>query len=126
VIYLCKNYISQLKSINMKPLTTISSLLFILFLFSAETTSAQIQVRIGVPRPRVVVIERPPCPGHDYVWVEGHYVYDSYTRRDIWIAGQWEYVEPRYESRREERHHGHGRGHDKYKGRDRFEKRYRD
>ncbi len=116
----------------MKQLTTISSLLFILFLFSSENTFAQIQVQIGVPRPRVVVVERPPCPGRDYVWIEGHYVYDNYTRRDVWIPGQWEYVAPRYVSRRYEREeHRHGRGHDRDdrghdRGRDRFEKRYRD
>ena len=99
----------------MKQLTTIFSLLFILF--SSLAASAQIQVRIGVPRPqpRVVVVERPSCPGHDYVWVEGHYVYDSYTRRDVWIAGQWAYVEPpRYERGR-----GHKYGHRKHGNRDR-------
>ena len=81
----------------MKHLTTISSLLFFISLFSIRTASAQlVEVRIGVPppRPRVVVVERPICPGRDYDWVEGHYVYDSYSRRDVWIPGQWVYVAP--------------------------------
>ena len=51
----------------MKQLTTIFSLLFILSLISVQNIAAQVQVRIGVPPPRVVVIERPVCPGRDYV-----------------------------------------------------------
>jgi hypothetical protein len=104
-----------LKTFNMRHLTTFTSLLFTLFLFSAQTTSAQIEIRIGAPRPPrpVVVVERPPCPGRDYVWVEGHYVYDRYTRQNIWIAGQWEYIEPRYVSRS----HGHKHKHDRRKER---------
>ncbi len=106
---------SQFNTFKMKHLTTISSLLFIISLFSIQTASAQlVEVRIGVPppRPRVVVVERPVCPGPDYAWVEGHYVYDSYARRDVWIPGQWVYVTPpcpptRYE--RKKHHHGHGR-----------------
>ena len=115
----------------MKHSTTISSLLFILFLLSVQSADAQIQVRIGVPPPRVVVVERSPCPGRDYVWIEGHYVYDRYTRRDVWIPGEWEYIEPRYSRRfeKEDRHRGHGRGHDRdrddRRGR-RDEGRYRD
>lgn len=96
----------------MKHLTTFSSLLFIAFLFSTQNSSAQIQVRIGLPPRPVVIVERPHCPGPDYAWVEGHWVYDSYTRRDVWIPSQWVYVEPRCPPRRyerEERHHGHGR-----------------
>lgn len=118
-LYLCQNN-SLLNTFNMRYVTTISSLLFILFLFSNQTASAQIQVRIGVPPPsrRVVVVERPPCPGRDYAWIEGHYVYDSYTRRDVWIPGQWEYVQPRYEQRGRGR--GHGRGHERRNERDRY------
>ena len=45
------------------------------------------------------------------MWVEGHWVYDNYTRQDVWIPGQWVYVAPppprRYE--RDDHHHGHGR-----------------
>lgn len=105
----------------MRYVTTITSLLFILFLFSSQMTSAQIQVRIGVPPPRqVVVVERPPCPGRDYAWIEGHYVYDSYTRRDVWIPGQWEYVQPRYI----QRGHGHRHGHERREERERYYGRY--
>lgn len=98
----------------MKHVTTIASLLFFISLISIQTASAQlVEVRIGVPppRPRVVVVERPVCPSPDHVWVEGHRVYDSYTRRDVWIPGQWEYIAPppprRYE--RDDHRHGHGR-----------------
>ncbi len=98
----------------MKHVTTIVSLLFFISLFSLQSVSAQlVEVRIGVPppRPRVVVVERPVCPSPDHVWVEGHWVYDSYTRRDVWIPGQWEYIAPppprRYE--RDDHRHGHGR-----------------
>lgn len=99
----------------MKQLTTIFSLLFILSLISVQNIAAQVQVRIGVPPPRAVVIERPVCPGRDYVWVDGHYIYDRYTRRDVWIPGQWEYIAPRRNDRRferEDRHRGHGRSHE--------------
>ena len=99
----------------MKHLTTIFSFLFFLSAFFVQTASAQlVQVRIGVPPPprQVVVVERPVCPGRDYVWIEGHYVYDNYTRRDVWIPGQWEYIAPR--------HHGNKHGHDEhYRGRGR-------
>ncbi len=99
----------------MKHVTTIVSLLFFISLFSLQSVSAQlVEVRIGVPppRPRVVVVERPVCPSPDHVWVEGHWVYDSYTRRDVWISGQWEYIAPPPPPRRYERddyHHGRGR-----------------
>ncbi|MBL7815226.1 MAG: YXWGXW repeat-containing protein [Saprospiraceae bacterium] len=97
----------------MKHLTTVLNSLFFLCFFFVQNVSAQlVQVRIGAPPPpRVVVVERPPCPGRDYVWVEGHYVYDRYTRRDVWIPGQWEYAPPRCDSRGNDRHH-HGRGRD--------------
>jgi hypothetical protein len=111
----------------MRHVTTISSLLFILFLCSTQTVSAQlVQVRIGLPRPepRVVVVERPPCPSHDHVWVEGHYVYDSYTRRDVWIPGQWAYVAPRCEPREHSHERGHAYGHRKNKDKDRDRDRY--
>ncbi len=100
----------------MKHVTTITSLLFFISLFSIQTVSAQlVEVRIGVPppRPRVVIVERPVCPSTNHVWVEGHWVYDDYTRQDVWIPGQWVYVAPppprRYE--RDDHHQGHGRDH---------------
>ncbi len=93
----------------MKHLTTIACLLFFVSMFSVQLVSAQlVQVRIGLPPPPVVVIERPACPSPDHVWVEGHWVYDSYTHRDIWIPGQWEYIAPRRYNQ-DDHHHGHGR-----------------
>ena len=115
----------------MTHVTKISSLLFFISLFSIQTASAQlVQVRIGVPplRPRVVVVERPVCPSPDHVWVEGHYVYDSYSRRDVWIPGQWVYVAPPPPPRRYERDdHRQGRGRDYAPGqRKKKDKRYYD
>ena len=98
----------------MKHVTKISSLLFFISAISIQTVSAQlVEVRIGVPpppRPRVVVVERPVCPSPDHVWVEGHYIYDSYSRRDVWIPGQWVYVAPQCPPKHYKRDkHGHGR-----------------
>ena len=115
----------------MKHITTISNLLFFVSLFSIQTAAAQlVEVRIGIPppRPRVVVVERPVCPSPDHVWVEGHYVFDSYSRRDVWIPGQWVYAAPpaprRYDR---DDHHRHGRGRDYAPGqRKKKDKRYYD
>ena len=98
----------------MKHVTTIASLLFFIFLFSIQPAAAQlVQVRIDVPQPRVVVIERPVCPSPNHAWVEGHYVYDSYSRRDVWVPGQWVYVAPQGSPRRYDRYdYRNGRGRD--------------
>ena len=115
-LYLCLN-LTLKYLLNMKHLTAISSLLFFIFLTSSQISSAQIvQVRIGLPPPPVVVVERPPCPGRDYVWIEGHYVYDDYTRHDIWVPGQWEYAQQRYNDNRDG--YKHGKGHKKHGNRD--------
>jgi WXXGXW repeat (2 copies) len=65
--------------------------------FMTNIVMAQhVDIRIGLGRPRYGYAEprRPPCPGPDYVWVEGRWVWDNYYRRDVWVEGYW-YLQPR-------------------------------
>ena len=110
----------------MKKLKT---LLFALgFCLLSTTSDAQlVSVRINLPPPPPsprVYAAPPPCPSPDYIWREGHWVWDNYVRDYVWSAGYWEYAParrceapPQYERR--EKGRGHKRGHDKYRDHDR-------
>ena len=62
---------------------------------------------------------RPPCPGPDYDWVAGRWVWDDYYRRDVWVDGYWLRRERQYYCESDccghHEHHykkqKHGRGH---------------
>lgn len=62
---------------------------------------------------------RPPCPGPDYDWVAGRWVWDDYYRRDVWVEGYWLRRESQYYCESDccghHEHHykkqKHGRGH---------------
>ena len=70
---------------------------------------------------------RPPCPGPDYDWVAGRWVWDDYYRRDVWVEGYWLRREREYycesnccghhEHRYKKQKHGHGHGYGRYKDR---------
>ena len=79
-----------------------------------------VRVNIPAPPPRTQVA-RPPCPNPDYIWREGRWVWDDYMRDYVWYAGYWEYAPPRrYEAPPVYRsHHDKGRGHGRWKNRDR-------
>jgi hypothetical protein len=52
------------------------------------TSQVRVGVHIGIPMPAgVVVMHRAPYPGA--VWVPGHWAWDEYSGRDIWIVGRW-------------------------------------
>ena len=110
---------------SMNKLNTIL-FVFGLCLLGTESPAQFVSVRINLPAPRVEV-RRPPCPSPDYIWREGHWVWDDYVRDYVWAAGYWEYAPPRrceappqYEYRGRGRGHdrGHGHGHDKHRDRD--------
>jgi hypothetical protein len=68
-------------------------------------TNAQIGVgiRIGPPPPPRVVVDLPPAPGSDYVWVEGYWYpvhghyrwHEGYWTRAPYACARW--VGPRFE-----------------------------
>jgi WXXGXW repeat (2 copies) len=93
-------------------------LLLLLALFAssfANELSAQISVRIGYPPPPPPRrIERPACPGPDYAWVDGRWVYDDYLRDYVWQRGYWVYVEP-HRCDDSPRYYKKGKGHYKNK-----------
>jgi hypothetical protein len=53
-----------------------------------------------------VIVERPPCPGPDYEWIDGYW--SPYGERYNWTAGYWTrrpyegayWIAPRYENHR--------------------------
>ena len=99
----------------MKKLKTVLLVLG-LCLLSLQSDAQLVSVRINLPAPPPLrrEVERPHCPSPDYIWREGHWVWDNYIRDYVWAAGYWEYAAPppprRYEEPRYE-HHEHGRGH---------------
>ena len=83
-------------------------------LFMVTPSFAQIRwgvdLHIGVPAPREVIVERPYA---DAIWVPGYYNYAGY--RQVWVPGFWRH--PHYWA--PERREGFDRGRD-YRGRDRY------
>ncbi len=69
---------------------------------SYESHAQLVSIRIGRPSPPPPprAAYRPSCPGPDYIWHDGRWAWDDYIRDYVWIAGFWEYVQPRYEQRR--------------------------
>ena len=61
---------------------------FVIALFMAVSTDCSAQ-RVRVIYEPAYRSGRPPCPGPDYVWVEGRWVWDDYYRRDVWAEGYW-------------------------------------
>ncbi len=93
--------------------------LLLLFVLCASSfmgdLSAQISVQIGYPQPPPPRrIERPACPGPDYAWVDGRWVWDDYVRDYVWQRGYWVYVEPRH-CDDAPRYYKKGKGHHKNK-----------
>jgi hypothetical protein len=93
-----------------------SLLILSLCLLGTEMSAQLVSVRVNLPSPPPprVQVARPPCPSPDYIWHEGHWVWDNYVRDYVWSAGYWEYAEPRrceapqyYERRPRGRGHGH-------------------
>jgi WXXGXW repeat (2 copies) len=91
-------------------------LLFVLFSSTfMSDLSAQISVQIGYPPPPPPRrIERPACPGPDYAWVDGRWVWDDYVRDYVWQRGYWTYIEPRH-CDDSPRYYKKGKGHYKEK-----------
>jgi WXXGXW repeat (2 copies) len=92
-------------------------LLFVLFVSTfMSDLSAQISVQIGYPPPPPPRrIESPLCPGPDYAWVDGRWVWDDYVRDYVWQRGYWAYIEPRQHCDDAPRYYKKGRGHYKEK-----------
>lgn len=67
-------------------------------MFAAPRIS--VGIGFGVPiGPAPVIAAVPPCPGPDYAWVGGAYVYVGGRR--VWHDGYWQHraFAPRYEVR---------------------------
>lgn len=103
---------------NFKKLT-LSLLVASAFLISEDIMAQRIEVRIGGGH-RYAALSRPPCPGPDYVWVEGRWVWDDYYRREIWIDGYWMLREREYycdhHCHHNHKHHYEKRRHDRGRG----------
>ena len=93
-----------------------------LSLFGTESYGQLVSVRVNLPAPPppLVRVARPPCPSPEYIWHEGHWVWDNYVRDYVWSAGYWEYAAPRrYEAPPQYyRSKGRGHGHWKHKNKD--------
>jgi hypothetical protein len=94
-----------------------------LCLLSTASNAQLVSVRVNLPQPPRGYAARPPCPSPDYIWRDGHWVWDNYVRDYVWSAGYWEYAParrceapPQYS--RHDRGRGHGHGRDKYRDRD--------
>jgi hypothetical protein len=115
-LLLLKKILFHNKSKSMKKLKTVL-LAFGLCLLGFESTAQLVSVRVNLPAPPPLrrEVARPRCPSPDYIWREGHWVWDNYIRDYVWAAGYWEYATPPrpYQEPRYERGRGHGRGHER-------------
>jgi hypothetical protein len=72
-------------------------------MFAAPRINVGVGFGFGAPAPVVVappvVAAVPPCPGPDYGWVAGSYVYVGGRR--VWHDGYWQHraFAPRYDAR---------------------------
>lgn len=76
----------------MRKVNVILALFTLLFFLQTHLIVAQRPVIIvetppwGAPHRDM----RPPCPGRDFDWVEGRWVWDDYYRRRVWMEGYWQ------------------------------------
>jgi WXXGXW repeat (2 copies) len=100
---------------QIKRFFSIVVLVFLVFKAEAQLVSINIGTRRVPPPPRHYA--RPACPGSDYVWRDGRWVWDNYVRDYVWYAGFWEYLPPpppRYYHAPRGRAHGHWKKRGRY------------
>ena len=95
-----------------------------MFLFftviSYESQAQLVSIHIGRPYPPPPRhCSRPACPGPDYIWQEGRWIWDDYIRDYAWEAGYWLYVQPRYVQQPYYRSEYRGRGYERGRGHER-------
>ncbi len=72
----------------------ISFTLFLTIILLALVAKNISQAQVVVAREVPIVVARPICPQHGYVWSDGYYRWNKRMNRHLWVEGYW--ARPRY------------------------------